>query len=155
LPQLPDKMPYNEVQLLSGIAEQSRNNLTRSIEHYRNVPNNDPLSSFARFNEAIAMLDKELSRMLEEQYVRSVTISQDNSSTDRVKPKPDEKPQLSAARELLQSLKQRHFRVHFVSGNRTITRLLMPTPKPLKPNLHWQKHGTTVHLHCSISTKTV
>lgn len=106
LPQLPEKMPYNEAQLLSGIAEQNRNNLTRSIEHYRNVPINDPLSSFARFNEAIALLDKELSRMLEEQYVRSVTISQDNSSTDRFKPKPDEKPQLSGARELLQGLKR-------------------------------------------------
>ncbi len=74
--QIPPGMSYAIDQFLHGVLEQSRDNQTRSLTHYGNIPDNDSLAGLSRLNEAVALYEKEISRTMDERYVAAVTIQQ-------------------------------------------------------------------------------
>ncbi len=110
------KLPYNEQQLLIGVLNQARNNLSRSLTHYASIPNNDPLGLQARMNEAVVLFDQEEGRVLSENDVRAVTIQQGSATPVQSESKADQTlnliPAFNAIKQALQIAPKNAFAIY-------------------------------------------
>ncbi len=70
------KLPYEYQQLTQGVLELTRDNHSRAYGFFKSIPLADAIGCAAKVNEAAVLYAIEENRLLEEQYVRAVTISQ-------------------------------------------------------------------------------
>lgn len=111
-------LTYSQKQLILGVLNQERNNLSRAIEHYSNIPEPDSLAAFALLNQAVAHFNKEENRIMENEYVEAVTIQKGTTTN---KPKEQEKDlrlNIGEAFTLLEKSGRRSAKNAFVAFNK-------------------------------------
>lgn len=111
-------LTYSQKQLILGALNQERNNLSRAIEYYANIPLADSLAAFALLNQAVAHFNKEENRLMETEYVEAVTIQKGAAMNKPKAPEKDRTLNIGEAFKLLEKSDKRSPKNAFVAFNK-------------------------------------